>query len=135
MRTVWTLAGTMLCALTLAMAPRAPAAQTEDWVLLGERAVNDRLDRDMIPVTVARGTFKRIKIMVNRHAVDFHRVLVHFANGRDQEVDLRATIPAGGQSRAVDLRGRERVIRSVEFWYDARTVRGQRAVVLLYGLQ
>jgi predicted urease superfamily metal-dependent hydrolase len=85
-------------------------------------------------VTIARGDFTRIKITVARHGVDFHRVVVHFANGGDQEVEMRATIPAGGETRAIDLRAGERVIRSVEFWYDARTIRGRRAVVRLFGL-
>ncbi len=134
MRT-WSMIVPILCAVGPGPEPSALEAQANAWVLLGERTVTDRLDRDVIPVTIARGDFKRIKIMVNRHAVDFHRVLVHSANGGDQEVELRATIPAGGQSRAIDLRGRDCIIRSVEFWYDARTVRGRKAVVLLFGLQ
>ncbi|MGH7562704.1 MAG: hypothetical protein ACRENB_16980 [Gemmatimonadales bacterium] len=70
---------------------------------------------------------------MQRAPVDFHRVTVHFASGGNQQVELRNTIPAGGESRAIDLRGGDRVIRSVEFWYDARTIRGRRAVVRLFG--
>jgi hypothetical protein len=50
-----------------------------------------------------------------------------------QTIESRSTIPAGGESRAIDLEGTDRVIRSVEFWYDAKTVRGRRAVVRLFG--
>jgi hypothetical protein len=60
---------------------------------------------------------------------------VHFGNGSDQRIELRNTIPAGGESRAIDLEGQDRVIRSVEFWYDANTIRGRQAVVRLYGLR
>jgi len=110
-------------------------APLRDWVLLGERIVTDRLDHDAITVTAARGDFSAIRITVSRAAVDFHRVVVHFRNGGKQEIELRETIPSGGESRPVDLKGADRVINRVEFWYDARTVRGRRALVRLFGLQ
>ena len=118
----------LLLLLALVTTPR-------DWVFLGERMVSDRNDHDIIPVTVKRGDFRAIKILVTRVAVDFHRVIVYFGNGGKQEVELRNTIPAGGESRTIDLTGSDRVINRVEFWYDARSVRGRRAVVRLYGLQ
>ncbi len=114
---------------------RVAAGPVREWVLLGQRAVTDRADHDVIAVTAARGDFRSIKLAVQRAAVDFHRVVVHYGNGTKQEVDLRNTIPAGGESRAIDLSGTERVINRVEFWYDARTFRGRRAVVRLFGLR
>src|SRR5262245_64519831 len=69
------------------------------WEVLGERQVNDRLDHDTIMVTGAKGTFKSIRLEVRRHSVDFHRVVIHFADGEDQRVELRHTIPAGGETR------------------------------------
>ena len=133
MRIHSTVTRSMLLVATLACAPRGYAAQGPDWVLLGERTVTDRLDHDVIPVTIARGDFTAIKITVARRGVDFHRVVVHFGNGGDQEVEMRNTIPAGGETRAIDLRAGERIIRSVEFWYDARSIRGRRAVIRLFG--
>jgi len=106
-----------------------------DWVVLGQRQVNDRADHDLIAVTSSRGDFRRIKITVQRASVDFHRVVVHFGNGGRQQVEMRNTIPAGGETRAIDLEGVDRVIRSVEFWYDANTIRGRRAQVRLLGLR
>ncbi len=104
-----------------------------DWVVLGERQVSDRVDHDVIPVSGARGDFRRIKLTVQRASVDFHRVVVHFGNGGDQTVNLRNTIPAGGESRVIDLDGGDRVIRSIEFWYDANTMRGRHAQVRVFG--
>ena len=47
---------------------------------------------------------------------------------------MRDTIRAGGASRAIDIDGRDRVVRSIEFWYDANTVgRGGRATVRVLG--
>ena len=104
-----------------------------DWVLLGQRQVSDRVDHDVVAVGSTRGDFRRIKITVQRASVDFQRVVVHYRNGGDQTVALRNTIGAGGESRAIDLDGRDRAIRSVEFWYDANT-RGRAAQVRVFGL-
>jgi len=40
-----------------------------------------------------------------------------YANGRSEKADVRQRIPAGGQKRAVDLRGDERAIDGLEFFY------------------
>jgi hypothetical protein len=110
----------------------AAALPVKGWTLLGERLVSDRADHDVITVTSARGSFRQIKLTVNRHAVDFQKVVVHFGNGSDQTLAMRNTVPAGGETRAIDLEGTNRFIRSVEFWYDAKS-RGGRAMVRLYG--
>ncbi|MEQ1869078.1 MAG: hypothetical protein ABL961_03540 [Vicinamibacterales bacterium] len=110
------------------------AQRGRDWVLLGERTVTDRADHDTLVVTAARGTFTGVKFEVARHAVDFHRVVIHFGNGADQKVEMRDTIRAGGETRNIDIDGANRVIRSIEFWYDANTIgRGGRAVVRVLG--
>jgi hypothetical protein len=56
-----------------------------------------------------KGTFTAIKIDVGRRGVDFDRVVIHFANGGDQNVAMRASIPANGESRVIDIDGRNRV--------------------------
>jgi hypothetical protein len=121
-----------LVTAALACASRAPLAQG-DWTVLGQRAVTDRADHDVIAVTAVRGDFRQVKLKVERASVDFRRVVVHFGNGTSQTLEMRATIPAGGETRAIDLEGSDRVIKSVEFWYDANTRRGRQAVVRLLG--
>jgi hypothetical protein len=121
------------CVLLLAAA--ATALASPSWVLLGERTVTDRLDHDLIAVTADRGEFSAVKLTVRRHKIDFHRFIIHFANGDKQVIEVRRSIPAGGESRAVDLDGGRRVIQSIEFWYDAHTVRGKLGLVQAYGLR
>jgi hypothetical protein len=105
-----------------------------DWVRLGERIVSDKNDHDTITVTAARGTFTAVKFEVVRHAVDFHKVVIHFGSGDDQNLELRNTIPAGGSSRVIDIDGANRVIKSIDFWYDAKTIgRGGTATVRAMG--
>ena len=109
-------------------------ARAREWVVLGERVVNDRLDHDTIQVTAARGDYEAVQVRVLGHAVQFRDMKIHYANGRTQAVELRGVIGAGQESRVIDLAGTERVIRSIEFWYDAQTARrGQKARVRILG--
>lgn len=124
----------MVVLAVLLTAMGADAQRGPRWTVLGTRTVTDRGDHDTITVTSARGTFDAVRFEVRRHAVDFHRVVIHFANGGDQNVELRDTIRAGGESRVIDIDGRDRVIRSIDFWYDANTIgRGGRATVRVLG--
>jgi hypothetical protein len=126
-RAFWVALALLLAAAT------ADAQRGGRWERLGEREVSDKADHDRI-MAAGQGTFTAIRIDVLRRAVDFQRVVIHFANGADQRVELRSAIPAGGSSRVIDVEGRDRVIRSVEFWYDAKTLgRGVTATVRLMG--
>lgn len=118
----------------LVLAVCGVALAEDRWKRLGSAAVNDRLDHDSIVVSGARGDFSAIKLRVERAAVHFVSVKVHFANGETQNVELRAVVPAGGESRVIDIEGSDRVIRRVEFWYETQTARhGRRATVRLLG--
>ena len=109
-------------------------AQSGRWELLGSRTVTDRADRDTVKVGGAKGDFTAIKIEVQRRAVRFQRVVIHFRNGDDQKVELRDTIPANGESRVIDIDGKDRVIRSIDFWYEAQSLgRGGQATVRVHG--
>ena len=112
----------------------AQAGRGPNWVLLGERVVTDKTDHDTIRVGRDRGSFTAVKFEVRRHGVDFHRVVIHFANGEDQKVELRNSIPAGGETRVIDIDGANRIITSIDFWYDAKTLgRGRSATVRSLG--
>lgn len=122
----------LLVALLLVAASAAglEAQRGPRWTLLGARTVTDRGDHDTVRVTSSRGTFDAVRFEVRGRAVDFRRVVIHFANGGNQTVEMRDTIRAGRESRVIDVDGRDRVIQSIEFWYDANTVgRGARATV------
>jgi len=119
---------------TLAIFVAVTLAAQGRWEVLGKRNVRDRLDHDTIVVGKNKGTFTAIKIDVGRRGVDFDRVVIHFANGGDQNVAMRASIPAKGESRVIDIDGRNRVIRSIDFWYDAKSLgRGGSSTVRVLG--
>src|SRR5215471_14381410 len=92
------------------------------WVALGERAVTNDVARDTITVRASQGTFQAIKISVRGSAVRFNRVVLRFENGVERELQLDIRVPAGGETRIIHLKGDERAIRSVDFWYDAASL-------------
>jgi hypothetical protein len=104
------------------------------WEFLGQTTVDGLRDRDRIVVGRHEGRFQSIQLRVTGAPVEFQRVVVNYANGTSEEVEFRDYIPAGGQTRAIDLRGNERSINSVDFLYSrARWSRGARPRVTLYG--
>jgi len=121
----------LFCAVILGLVAAAAAGPLRGWELLGTRTVTDRADHDSIAAG-RQGAFRSIRITVQRRPVQFHDVKIHFANGDVQDVALRNVIPAGGESRVIDVEGHDRVIRSIEFWYDAQS-RGKRSVVKVFG--
>ena len=109
------------------------SSRLPDWTKLGQRTVNHAIDRDEIRVGVRDGTFRRIKLLVRRRAVTFRDVKIHYANGEVQDVQMRRSVPAGGETRAIDLTGQDRIITKVVFRYNTQRIRGKRALVELYG--
>lgn len=124
---------TILALATSACASVYPGSPRSDWRLIGQREVTDRIDHDRISVTTRQGDFRRLKVAVERASVDFHQIVIHYGNGDRQVIRMRTTVRAGGESRVLDLPGGDRVIRSIEFWYDANTLRGRSAVVRVLG--
>lgn len=101
------------------------------WEKLGEQSVDDKTDRDEIRVGLSKGTFRWLKIRVERKAVEFDRVIIVYAGGERQEVPMRRYIRAGDETRPIRLERAPRLIRSVVFYY--RTAReGQKGRVILY---
>lgn len=127
------MAWTLLVLVSLLAAGCAPVTMG-NWVFLGERVVNDRAERDSIAIDGVTGELSALKIRVLRRPVHIIDMKVHFANGRVQDVSLRRVIPAGDESRVIDLVGSDRRVRRVEFRYEAESRgRGKRATIQLYG--
>ncbi len=122
----------LLVTALLAVATPA-AAQRGGWRLLGEREVSDRVDRDVIAVRGDR-RFNQIRICVGRNRIRIYDLDVRFRNGGNQDVNLRAVIPAGGCSRNIALQGRGgRDITTVAFTYEAASIGRERSHVRVFG--
>jgi hypothetical protein len=101
------------------------------WELLGRATVNGRQDHDRVFVS-NRGAFRQIQLGIRGGDIEFQRVVVHFDNGEDHQLDIRDRISDRGKTRVIDLPGDRRRIRSVEFWCSKQTWRS-RPVVNIWG--
>jgi len=79
-----------------------------------------------------RQTYRALQLGVKGGTIEFQRVVVHFENGADHEVEVRDRITERTRSRVIDLPGDRRRIRSVEFWYSKERWRS-RPYVNLWG--
>ncbi|MEZ4912288.1 MAG: DUF2541 family protein [Saprospiraceae bacterium] len=124
--------GMALLVLTFIFSAFTPSSQGR-WTVLGERKVNLGLDHDKIVVGVQDGVFTKLKIKVKRSGINLHRVVVHYANGERQELEVREDVKRGGETRVIDLKGNKRIIKEVDFWYDTKGLINNKAVVVLLG--
>jgi hypothetical protein len=108
--------------------PRGPR-----WERLGSRKVTYRADRDVIRVTAQEGTFRALKLEVDRAPIDLNHVVIHYRNGDTQSIRLRQRIPRGGSSPILDLPGNRRIITKVVLYYDTKVLARRRATVHLWG--
>jgi hypothetical protein len=93
------------------------AADAATWVHLGTRKVNGVLDVDSIGVGAGWGTFRKVRLKVRGNDLFLYRFVVRFENGGSQEMQVANFIPQGGYTRTLDLKGGERFIRRVNFFY------------------
>jgi hypothetical protein len=122
-------------AVVLLMLIFGPAAHAQRWEYLGEANVDSAVDHDNIVVSRSRGMYRAIQIRVQKAPIEFDRVIVHYGRGEAEPIQIRSVIPAGGQTRVIDLPGERRMIQSVEFWYARAKPGSRRPKVRLFGLR
>lgn len=94
------------------------AQQVGRWEKLGERSVDLFIDKDVIECG-HKGSFTAIRFHVIKAPVNFMRVLVKYANGAVDDLNFNQLVPAGANSRYLDLRGNRRVIKQVIVYYKS----------------
>lgn len=125
----------ILVSLTALVSSLSAQPNRGRWMILGTANVDGGVDHDNIRVGQSRGYFRSLQIRVRGSAIQFQRVIAHYENGQDQELQLRDRIAAGGATRPLDLVGDRRYIRSVEFFYARASFGRQRPSVVLYGMR
>jgi hypothetical protein len=124
----------VLASLLLTISGQSLYAQNYGrWEYLGEANVDGNADHDRIKVGRDDGRFRAIQIRVERAPIEFHRVVVHYGNGSDEQIEVRSRINPGGKTRVIDLRGNDRVIESVEFWYARARYDSAKPKLRLFG--
>ena len=103
------------------------------WEMLGQAHVDAAVDHDTIVVN-NQGSFRALQLSVKGGTIEFQRVVVHFESGADHQLNIRQRIDERERTRAIDLPGARRRIRSVEFWYSKENW-SARPFVNLWGLR
>jgi len=118
------------------LAAGATTVSAQKWENLGSKEVKDRSEQDTWHLGAGKGQFRRLKISVQHRAVRFYKLEVTYGDGEKDVIEVRSLIPAGGETRAMDLKGIDRYINKVDVWYEAHTARrGKRSQVTLFGLK
>jgi hypothetical protein len=105
-----------------------------DWEQLGSLDVGRRPDREILSVGRREGRFDGIILRVRGNDVAFRRVVVRYANGETEELDVDRVIRAGEQSDLIQLRGRTgRFIDRIEFIYRAAGAGRREANLEVWG--
>ena len=92
-----------------------------DWVELGCQQVSFvGKDRDTIKVGRREGRFKAIRLKARGNDVEILDLKVIYVGGEPDDIPVRANLRAGTETRALDLKGRERAIDRIELVYKAR---------------
>jgi hypothetical protein len=104
----------------------------QGWVLFGVQEVNFRGDRDVIRVGEQMGRFERLALRISDNDIFLRELTIVYGNGdRDRKI-IETAIPAGSQTRPIELRG-DRFIREIELVYRSNPARRDPAVVEVYG--
>ncbi|CAN5565880.1 hypothetical protein BH10BAC4_BH10BAC4_19830 [soil metagenome] len=104
------------------------AQNTLTWDKLGTKVVDFTLDRDVVTAS-SKETYSALKVKVNNGTINVHKVTVHFANGDTQDIKLPAELSKENDGKLIDLKGNQRVIEKITFWYDTVNKDKDKAVV------
>jgi hypothetical protein len=111
----------------------APTAASARWEQLGCQKVGFLVDKDVIKVGREEGRFKSIRLLVSGNKIHMMDLKVIYANGQPDDIPVRSEIRAGGQTRAIDLKGERRAIRQIEMVYRSQPNFKGEATVCIEG--
>jgi hypothetical protein len=123
------LATAAIIAGALVVLAGAPTGAQARWERLACQKVGFVADKDVIRVGRGEGRFKSIRLQVSGNKVYMNDLKVVYSNGEPDDIPVRAEIRAGGQTRALDLRGERRAIKAIEMQYRSQpSFKGQATV-------
>jgi hypothetical protein len=108
-----------------------------DWVLLGQKLVSFRVDRDVINIGQSEDwyrsrAFGSLHFVAERNDIHLLSVRVVYFNGYGETLDTDRLIPRGGQL-VLDLRGERSYLRQIEMTYRSRPNFRGEALIKVYG--
>ena len=105
----------------------------DDWELLGRKDVSFLVERDTIDVGRSEGRFRALRIVVEGAPVEMRDIRVTFGDGSTFHPETRLHFAENSVSRTIDLPGRGRIIRKIDFVYRKTSGIFRQATVSVYG--
>jgi hypothetical protein len=105
----------------------------DSWTLLGTRTVDYTLDRDVVDFKDAGENFQTLKLIVKNGTLNMHKCTVHFADGDTKVIELTDEMNKSNDGRILDLKGSNKRIDKVTFWYDSKNNSKDKSIVELWG--
>jgi hypothetical protein len=103
------------------------------WERLGQVTASHHADHDRISVAGRNDSFRKLKFRVSDSPLNMNRVVVTYDSGAPESLEIRENLAKGAETRAIDLRGGKRHIRTIEFWYETKGLLNGKADVTAYG--
>lgn len=103
------------------------------WEVLGKRTVNMKADHDEIRVTATEGRFNKVKFKITKAPIYVKNVKIVFGNGSSENHIINRAFKKGTLTRAINLKGRNRIIKKIVLNYKTINVGKGRAHVIALG--
>lgn len=123
----------LMAAFALMALNASPSHAERGWKRLGRTQADFGRDHDVIVIRGPSDNFRALKLKVTDAPLELRRLQVTYDNNTVERLEVRSHIPKGGESRPIDLRGGQRSLKRVEFWYETKGMGRGRADVTLFG--
>ncbi len=123
----------MLLQVQLSFAQPTADKSNDSWTLLGTRTVDYTIDRDVIDFKESGEYFQTLKFTVKNGTLNMHKCSVQFADGDTKVIELSDEMNKSNDGRILDMRGSNRKIEKVTFWYDTKNDSNDKSIVELWG--
>jgi hypothetical protein len=130
--------GLLILAITLLVSWPLLSANTsiqDKWVKLGERTVNHTVDHSEIVFESLNANVGALRVKVRKGAINLHRCVVYYQDNQTHEIDILNSIPAGQESKVIELPVPPKTINKLVFTYDTKNRATQKAEVEVMGRQ
>ena len=104
-----------------------------DWEKLAEKKIDQELNHHEMIISSENRPFSAVKIRAVKGGVNLHRCIFRYKSGETLTVEMRNNLPAGTDSRTIQLPQKKDVVVSVECWYDTKNYGDQAASLELWG--
>jgi len=99
------------------------------WDKIGTKRVDYTIDRDVIDLKDSPVAYNGLKLKVGEGTINIHKVTVHFVNGETQDVSLPDVLSKDNDGQFIDLKGNQRKLTKIVFWYDTKNSNKEKALV------